>query len=124
MMDLKAKDIFIVEDGVRAVTEIDGVERAVLRNVYGHDVCESKYRIIRLLELFNNLRATIALYKSTIRKFETGCIIVVSEDRDEWNMLKSLCIEKGFEKDNECINHLVEILTQFLYDIAVFQQVG
>jgi len=120
---LKTKDIFIIEGGIRAVTEIDGVERAVLRNVYGHDICESRYRIIRLLELFNNLRATIALYKSTVRKFETGCIIVVSEDRDEWNMLKSLCIEKGFEKDDECINHLVEILTQFLYDIAVFQQV-
>ncbi|MCS7110689.1 MAG: hypothetical protein RMI45_03290 [Ignisphaera sp.] len=121
---MKLKSLFNIEEGVRAAVEIDSVERSVLNNVYGVDVCTSRYRIVRLLEFFNSLRASMALYKSSIRKYESGCFIVLSEDGVGWNMVKAFCKDKGFEDDDGCINHLIDILTEFLHTIAIFQQMG
>lgn len=119
---MKLKNIFTTEDGVRIAIEIDSIERVVLNHVYGVDVCTSKYRIVRLLELFNSLRALIALYKSYIGGYDSGCLIVLSEDGAGWNMVKAFCRDKGFEDESGCINHLVDILTEFLHTIATLQQ--
>lgn len=119
---MKMKNLFSVDEGLRAAVEIDSVERTVLNNVYGIDICISRYRIVRLLELFNSLRASMALYKSSIKKFDSGCLIVLSEDGSGWNMVKAFCRDKGFEDDNSCIHHLIDILTEFLHAIAIFQQ--
>jgi len=120
---MKLKNLFSVDEGNRIVVEIDNVERAVLNNVYGVDVCSSRYRIVRLLELFNSLRASIALYKSSIKRFENGCLTILSEDDVGWNMVKAFCREKGFDDEESCVHHLIDILTEFLHIIAVFQQI-
>jgi hypothetical protein len=120
---MKLKNLFSVDEGNRIVVEIDNVERAVLNNVYGVDVCTSRYRIVRLLELFNSLRASIALYKSSIKRFENGCLTILSEDSVGWNMVKAFCREKGFDDEESCVHHLIDILSEFLHIIAVFQQI-
>lgn len=119
---MKLRNLFSADEGVRVAVELDGIERAVLNNVYGVDVCTSKYRIVRLLELFNSLRALLALYRSSTKKFDSGCFIVLSEDDSGWNMVKAFCRDKGFDDKESCVHHIIDILTEFLHTIAVFQQ--
>lgn len=119
---MKLKNTFEVEEGIRIVAEIDSIERAVLSSVYGVDVCTSKYRIVRLLELFNSLRASMALYRSSFKTFDAGCFMILSEDGSGWNMVKAFCRDKGFNDSESCANHLIDILTEFFHIIAVFQQ--
>jgi len=120
-MLLKNRGVFITEDGIRIAAELDAVERTAFYSLYGLDVCSAKYRMIRLLDLLNSLRAYIALYKTPSRRFEEGCITILTEDASGWNIIKGLCNEKGLEGNEECLHHVLDILTQFVHDIASFQ---
>ncbi|MEM0027328.1 MAG: hypothetical protein QXT53_05040 [Ignisphaera sp.] len=118
---MKKKSVFASADGVRIATEIDSVERTAFYNIYGLDVCTSKYRMIRLLDLLNSLRAYIALYKTPSRRFDSGCVTILSEDSVGWEIVKKLCKEKGLESDEECVQHVLDIVTQLIRDIVSFQ---
>ncbi|MDK6028987.1 hypothetical protein QPL79_06385 [Ignisphaera sp. 4213-co] len=118
---MKRKSIFVSADGVRIAIEIDSIERTAFFNLYGLDVCTSKYRMIRLLDLLNSLRAYIALYKTPSKRFDSGCITILSEDTAGWSIIKNLCNEKGLNSDEECIHHVLDIITQFIHDIISFQ---
>lgn len=118
---MKKRSVFASADGVRIATEIDSVERTAFYNIYGLDVCTSKYRMIRLLDLLNSLRAYIALYKTPSRRFDSGCVTILSEDSVGWGIVKRLCNEKGLESDEECVQHVLDIATQFIRDIVSFQ---
>lgn len=118
---MKDRGIFRTEDGVRVAVELDAIERTAFYNLYGLDVCTARYRMIRLLDLLNSLRAYIALYKTPSRRFSEGCVTVLTEDASGWNIIKGLCSEKGLGDDEECLHHVLDIITQFIHDMASFQ---